>query len=134
LQVTGIVIFDGICNLCTRSVKFILRHEAKPEILFAPLQSAAGARLLSNSGFDPSNPSTFVFISEGVVYTKSAAAIHIAGHLKGAWRLVRLVWLVPRPLRDWAYDAVARSRYQWFGKSDSCMVPTPDLKSRVLND
>ena len=134
LQLRDIVVFDGICNLCTRSVKFILKHEAEHRILFAPLQSPAGARLLSDHGFDPNNASTFIFISEGALYTKSAAAIRIASHFKGVWKLARLLRLIPRPLRDWGYDMVARSRYQWFGKSDSCMVPTPDLESRFLYD
>ena len=111
LQLRDIVVFDGICNLCTRSVKFILKHEAEHRILFAPLQSPAGARLLSDHGFDPNNASTFIFISEGALYTKSAAAIRIASHFKGVWKLARLLRLIPRPLRDWGYDMVARSRY-----------------------
>lgn len=129
-----VVIFDGICRLCTHSVTFILKHEAEPRFQFAAVQSAAGTRLLSELGFNSANPSTFVLISEGRVYTKSAAAVRIARHLKGAWRFAVLFWLVPRPLRDWIYDAVARSRYRWFGKTDTCMMPTPDIAARFLRD
>jgi predicted DCC family thiol-disulfide oxidoreductase YuxK len=132
LQVTHIVIFDGVCNLCARSVQFILRHESAPRFLFSPLQSAAGAHLLSSHGFSAIAVGSFVLISEGKVYTRSAAAIRIARHFKGPWQLLRALWLVPKPLRDWLYDFVARRRYAWFGKADTCMVPTAELKARFI--
>jgi len=132
LQVTDIVIFDGVCNLCARSVQFILRHEARPQFMFSPLQSAAGVRLLSTHGFPASNVESFVLVSDGKVYTRSTAALRIARHFKGAWQLLRVLWLIPRPLRDLAYDFVARNRYSWFGKADSCMVPTPELSARFI--
>lgn len=132
MQVTDIVIFDGLCNLCARSVQFILRHESGPRFLFSPLQSAAGARLLGEHGFSTADVGSFVLLSDGKVYTRSGAALRIARHFKGAWRLLRVLWLVPRPLRDLLYDFVARNRYSWFGKAESCMVPTPGLSERFL--
>lgn len=131
-QVTDVVIFDGVCNLCARSVQFILRHESGPRFLFSPLQSIAGARLLDKHGFSTADVESFVLLSDGKVYTRSTAALRIARRLKGAWRLLLVLWLVPRPLRDLLYDFVARNRYPWFGKAESCMVPTPELRARFL--
>jgi len=130
--VADIVVFDGVCNLCNRSVRFILRHEASPHFQFAPLQSPAGARLLKTFGFSPKDAKTFVLIAGGKSYVKSDAAIRIATHLKGAWKLAGCVRVIPRPIRDWIYDSVARNRYRWFGKTDICMVPPPELQSRFL--
>jgi predicted DCC family thiol-disulfide oxidoreductase YuxK len=126
------VIFDGVCNLCARSVQFILRHESAPRFLFTPLQSPAGARLLTSHGFLTHDVGSFVLISDGIVYTRSAAALRIAGHLKGGLRLLRALWIVPRPLRDLLYDFIAKNRYSWFGKAETCMVPTPELKARFM--
>lgn len=131
---TDVIIFDGECNLCARSVQFILRHEAGPRFMFSPLQSAAGARILATHGFPTTNVNSFVLVSDGKVYTRSAAALRIAREFKGAWQLLRALWLVPRPLRDALYDFVARNRYAWFGKAESCLVPTPELRARFMID
>jgi predicted DCC family thiol-disulfide oxidoreductase YuxK len=122
---TDIVIFDGLCNLCARSVHFILRHESEPRFVFCPVQSAAGARLLGAHGYSAADVTTFVLVSEGRVYARSAAALRIARHFRGAWQLLRVLWIVPRPLRDMLYNFVAQNRYSWFGKADSCLVLTP---------
>jgi predicted DCC family thiol-disulfide oxidoreductase YuxK len=134
LQVTDIVIFDGVCNLCARSVQFILRHESEPRFQFSPVQSAAGARILGTHGISAADVDTFVLVSEGKVYTRSTAALRIARHFKGAWQLLRILWVVPRPLRDMLYNFVARNRYTWFGKAESCLVPTPELSARFIYD
>lgn len=128
-----VVIFDGICNLCSHSVQFILRHEAKPEIVFASLQSAPGARLLREFNFNPDDAKTFVLISGGEAYVKSAAAIRVARQFRGAWKLLAAFWVIPRPVRDYLYDVVARNRYRWFGRLEACMVPTPELANRFLH-
>jgi predicted DCC family thiol-disulfide oxidoreductase YuxK len=133
-EMTDIVIFDGECNLCARSVQFILRHEARPRFKFSPLQSAAGARILAAHGFLTTDVNSFVLVSDGKVYTRSAAALRIAREFKGPWQLLRILWLVPRPLRDLLYDFVARNRYSWFGRSESCLVPTPELSARFISD
>jgi predicted DCC family thiol-disulfide oxidoreductase YuxK len=133
-MVPDIVVFDGVCNLCTRSVQFILRHEAGPHFQFAPLQSPAGARLLKTFGFSPDDAKTFVLIVDGKPYVKSDAAIRVAKYFKGPWKLVAIVRVIPRPIRNWIYDAVARNRYRWFGTTETCMVPTPELRSRFLEE
>lgn len=129
-----VVVFDGLCNLCTRSVLFILEHEADHVLRFAPLQSKFGARVMREFGLDPPDVKTFVLIADGKPYVRSEAAIRIAEHLRGAWKLLALLRLVPRPLRDWAYDVLARNRYRWFGRRESCMVPAAPVRARFIDD
>ena len=132
LPVDDIVIFDGTCNICAGSVNFILRHEAKPDLFFTSLQSPAGARLLRQFSFDPEDARTFVLVSDGVAYVKSEAAVRVCRHFRGAWRLLSVVKIIPRPIRDWMYDVFARNRYRWFGRLEACMVPTPELAARFV--
>lgn len=129
-----VVIFDGVCNLCAHSVRFILRHEARPLLRFVPLQSPAGGRLMRTFGFNPDDAKTFVLVADGKPYTKSDAAIRVSRYLSGPWKLLSLAKIAPRPIRDWAYDIVARNRYRWFGRFDTCMVPTPELRSRFIQE
>ena len=130
----NVVIFDGVCNLCAHSVRFILNHEAGQTLRFTPLQSPAGARLMRELGFDPGDAKTFVLIADGRAYVRSDAAIRISRYLGGAWKLLGAIKIIPRPVRDWAYDIVARNRYRWFGRFDTCMVPTPELKARFIQE
>ena len=127
-----IVIFDGVCNLCARSVKFILEHEAEPRLRFVPLQSPVGARMMRQLGFSPEDAKTFVLVADGKPHVRSDAAIRVASYLRGGWRALGAIRVVPRPLRDWAYDVVARNRYRWFGRTESCMVPTPEIRARFI--
>ena len=129
-----VVIFDGVCNLCAGTVRFIVRHEAGPRLRFVPFQSPVGARLMREHGFDPENVKTFVLISGGRAYARSDAAIRITRYFGGAWRALAVMALVPRPIRDGVYDLVARNRYRWFGRTDACMVPTPELRARFIED
>ena len=129
-----VVIFDGLCNFCAHSVNFILRHEANPDLLFAPLQSAAGARLLREFNFNPEDAKTFVLIANGAAYVKSEAGIRVARNFHGAWRFLSFVKLIPRPIRDYLYDVIARNRYRWFGRLEACMVPTPELAARFIHE
>jgi predicted DCC family thiol-disulfide oxidoreductase YuxK len=132
--VRDVVIFDGVCNLCTHSVKFILAHEAEPKLRFVPLQSSAGARMLRDYGFSPEDAKTFVLVADGQAYVKSDAAIRVARYLRPGWRTLGVIRVFPRPFRDWVYDAVARNRYRWFGRTESCMVPTPEIRERFIQE
>ena len=85
-------------------------------------------------GFDPDDAKTFVLIADGKVYSRSDAAIRISRYFGGAWKFLGAIRFVPRPIRDWAYDIVARNRYRWFGRFDTCMVPTPALKARFIQE
>ena len=129
-----LVIFDGCCRLCDRVVQFILRHERAPELGFAPLQSSTGARMLRELGYDPDDARTFVLISGGRAYVRSDAAIELARYLAGGWRALRWLKIIPRPLRDWGYDVVARNRYRWFGRYDTCLVPGAETRKRFIMD
>jgi len=130
----NLVIFDGVCNLCAKSVRFIMRHEKDQRLRFAPLQSATGARLMRELGLDPEDVKTFVLIADGRAFVKSDAAIHLARFLRGPWRLLGAIKIIPRPIRDWLYDVTARNRYRWFGRSDECTVPAPDMRDRFILD
>jgi len=125
-----ILFFDGECNLCNRAVQYIIRHDKKEQFLFAPLQSEAGKELLQVM---PGNvPNSMILYYRGIYYVRSNAALHTA-RLLGGWRS----WLyaltaLPCSLRDPFYNLIARNRYKWFGKSDTCMVPTKELEARFL--
>jgi predicted DCC family thiol-disulfide oxidoreductase YuxK len=132
--VNDVVLFDGVCNLCNRSVKFILNHESTPRLMFVPLQSAAGTRIMRQHGFSPDDVKTFVLVLAGAPYIKSDAAIQISRFLRKPWSLLRALGIVPRSIRNWGYDLVAKNRYRWFGRTESCMVPTPELRARFIED
>jgi predicted DCC family thiol-disulfide oxidoreductase YuxK len=130
----GIVVFDGVCNFCEHTVNFILRHESGAQLLFVPLQTSTGARMLRELGFDPEDAKTFVFAENGKAYSRSAAAIRLARYLRWPWRALAAIWIIPRPLRDYAYTLIAANRYRWFGRKDSCMVPTSEVRKRFVQD
>jgi predicted DCC family thiol-disulfide oxidoreductase YuxK len=129
----AIILFDGVCNLCNGAVRFIIERDPHAQFAFAPLQSAAARALLEKHGAPTPLPDSMVLIEGGRVYVRSAAVLRIARGLGFPWRLAYALAAVPRPLRDWAYRLIARSRYRWFGKSESCMVPTPELRARFLS-
>lgn len=139
-----VMLFDGTCNLCDRSLQFIIDHEGDTELKFTALQSEAGRELLAtvaspaeveqlvNGTKGTGDPDTVLLVEDGRIYTHSSAALRIARHLRWPWRWVRMSVIVPRPLRDVVYRWIARNRYRWFGKTESCRVPTPELRARFL--
>ncbi len=129
----SIVLFDGVCNFCNASVNFIIRHDKKARFRFAPLQSAIGAELQRQYGLDPNVPNTLVLVEQGRAYTKSTAGLRIARWLRWPWPALYTLIVVPRPVRDLAYDWFARRRYRWFGKKDECMVPTAEVREKFLS-
>jgi predicted DCC family thiol-disulfide oxidoreductase YuxK len=128
------VLFDGVCNLCNAAVNFIIDRDRARTIRFASLQSEAALQLLARHGLaaPAAEPETILFVSGGRVYDRSTAALQIARRLSGLWPLLAAFAVVPRPLRDAVYAWIARNRYRWFGKSESCRVPTPALRERFL--
>ncbi len=128
-----IILFDGLCNLCNGSVQFIINRDAKKQFRFASLQSSFGNHQLHKFGLATNQLYSIILIKEGRYLQKSNAALEIARNLDGLWPAIYLFKIVPRFLRDWAYDCIAKNRYSWFGKKDSCMIPTPELKSRFLD-
>jgi predicted DCC family thiol-disulfide oxidoreductase YuxK len=127
-----LVLFDGVCNLCNRSVQMILRHDRKARFRFASLQSPLGEKLRDELGIDREKVDSVVLVEGGRWYQESDAALRIANGLGGPWKAFGIFRLVPRPLRDAAYRLIARNRYRWFGKTETCWVPTPELRGRFL--
>lgn len=128
----NVVVFDGVCNLCNASVNFIIARDQGRRFAFASRQGAVGRKLLADLGIDPDDPETFVLIKDGRHFVKSDAALEIARDFAGAWRALRILRCVPRPVRDFLYDRLARNRYRLFGRSEQCMLPTRELQDRFL--
>jgi Uncharacterized protein conserved in bacteria len=125
-----IVLFDGECNFCNGSVQFIIKRDPAGRYKFASIQSEAGARLLKRHGAEGTD--SFVLIEGSKAYVKSTAALRLCKGLAGGWKLLVVLLAVPRPIRDAVYDKFAGSRYKWFGKADSCMLPAPHIRERFL--
>jgi predicted DCC family thiol-disulfide oxidoreductase YuxK len=131
-QLQRIVVFDGVCNLCSHSVRFMLEHDVGGRLRFASVQSEIGRELLDRNGIDALDPQTFLLIDGDDVYMRSDAALEIARDL-GAWRWLRILRVVPRGIRDWLYALVARNRYRWFGKRQVCFVPSEEQRARFID-
>jgi predicted DCC family thiol-disulfide oxidoreductase YuxK len=127
-----VILFDGVCNLCNGAVQFIIKRDKKAVFRFAPLQSDFGQAQLQKSGLAFPTVETIVLVEDGTVYQRSDAALRISKHLSGAWPVLYSCRIVPRILRDAAYNWIARNRYRFFGRRDECMIPTPELKARFL--
>lgn len=129
----AIILFDGVCNLCNGFVQFVIRHDKKEYFRFAALQSEQGRNLLQQVQFKEGNAlSTVVLIENGKFYVQSTAALKVARRLSGLWPLTYAAIILPAFLRDLIYKLIAANRYRWFGKQESCMLPTPALKTRFL--
>jgi len=130
-----IMIFDGECVLCSRTVQFVLRHERDESIRFATTQSAAGREIAEQNGISAAALDlTFVLVEDGKVWVRSDAAFRVARHLRAPWRWLALLRISPRPLRDLAYSVVARRRYGLFGRREHCFMPTPSQRHRFIHD
>ena len=127
-----IVLFDGVCNLCDASVRFVIDRDRTGRIRFAPLQSEAGQALLQRFGLLGADLDTMVLIEGDRIHTRSTATLRVARLLRRPWPLLAVFLLVPRFLRDFVYRAIARRRYRWFGRTEQCRVPTPELRERFL--
>jgi predicted DCC family thiol-disulfide oxidoreductase YuxK len=133
VSVPGLILFDGVCNLCNGFVQLVIRHDPAGRFRFAALQSEAGRRVLAAHGYTGlTPPETVLLLENGCLYSHSTAALRIAHGLGWPWRAVAVGLLLPRFLRDAAYRVVARNRYRWFGRQESCWLPTPELQTRFL--
>ncbi len=134
LENRPVVLFDGVCNLCSNYVQFIIKRDPTAKFRFASLQSAFGQKLSSQFKLDTQHLHSIILVQGNTFKERSNAALEIARHLSGAWPLLHTFKIVPRFLRDPIYNWVARNRYRWFGKKDECWIPTPDLKNRFLDN
>lgn len=128
-----IVLFDGVCNLCNKAVTYIINHDSEDQFRFAALQSDIGKKLLKEHDINPEEIDSIILIQDGMSFIKASAAIRIAKHLSGATSLLYGFIIFPKFITNSIYDLVAGNRYSWFGKKDNCMIPTPDLKSKFLD-
>jgi predicted DCC family thiol-disulfide oxidoreductase YuxK len=128
-----VILFDGVCNLCSGSVQFIIKHDPKHQFRFASLQSGLGQQVLQEFNLPVQQFGSFILLEKGVAYTKSAAALRVTKKLSGLWSGLYAFMIVPAFIRNAVYDVVARNRYKWFGKKDACWIPTPELKGLFLD-
>lgn len=127
-----VILFDGVCNLCNGAVTFIIKRDPKDRFRFAALQEDIGQSLVAEYGIDTSKVDSIVLIDDGKVYVKSSAALRIARYMSSAYPLLYGFMIIPNFIRNWVYDFIARNRYKWYGKKESCMIPTPELKAKFL--
>jgi predicted DCC family thiol-disulfide oxidoreductase YuxK len=128
-----LIVYDGVCVLCSRSIRFVAAHDPAGRFCFVPLQSRFGHHLAQQHGISVDQPETFVAIVDGVASFRSEAVLAIAARLEGL-RWTKVLRIVPRAVRDVIYDSVARNRYRWFGRYDRCEVPSAALRSRVIEE
>ena len=128
-----IVLFDGVCNLCSWAVNFIIDHDPQQKFVFTSLQSAAGQKLLKEVQHPAREElDSVILIQGGKWYEKSEAAVRVAQQLKFPVNLLGVGMVLPKSFRDRLYEFIARNRYRWFGKQDVCRLPNPELQQRFL--
>lgn len=127
-----IILFDGVCNLCNRFVQFIIIRDPNARFKFASIQSESGQSILHKLNMSKSNFDSIVYFKENKYFVKSSAGLQILKDLGGPWQLFYVFILVPQFIRDLIYNFIAKKRYKLFGKRDTCMIPTPEIKQRFL--
>ena len=127
-----IILFDGVCNFCDASIQRVLLNDKKKLFVMASLQSEVGQSLLHYFDLPSEDFNSFILIDEGNVYSKSSAALKVVGRLAWPWKLCLAAYLFPRFLRDMVYQLIAKNRYRWFGKKESCMLPSPEQRARFI--
>jgi predicted DCC family thiol-disulfide oxidoreductase YuxK len=128
-----IILFDGVCNLCNASVQYVIKHDPRALFRFAALQGNTGQELLKQYYLGENDLNSFVLILDNKAYTRSSAALNVAKYLPGPSKLLYGFIIVPPFIRNAVYNLIAKNRYKWFGKKDSCMIPTAAFISRFLN-
>jgi predicted DCC family thiol-disulfide oxidoreductase YuxK len=128
-----VIFFDGVCNLCQGSVQFIIKRDPQARFRFASLQSDYGRHILKELKLDTHTLESIILLTPNGVFQRSRAALEIARKLSGLWPVLYIFRIIPAGIRDLVYDWIARNRYRWFGKTESCWLPTPELKSRFVD-
>ena len=128
-----LILFDGVCNLCNWSVQYIIKHDKKDVFLFTPLQSKVGQAIISKYHIDTTKTDSIILYSEKPrIYYKSSAALRIASRLGFPTNIMVAFLIVPPFIRNWVYDCIAKNRYKWYGKRETCMTPNQEIKSKFL--
>ncbi|WKV12573.1 thiol-disulfide oxidoreductase DCC family protein [Marivirga harenae] len=125
-----IIFFDGVCNLCNGAVNFIIDHDKKGHFKFAPLQSNAAEKHVPLSIRE--NTDSILLVDSNKIYSKSTAALKVAKNLNGPWKALYIFIIFPKFVRDFVYDQISRNRYKWFGKRDTCRMPSEEIKNRFV--
>lgn len=129
-----LILFDGVCNLCNSSVQYVIQHDKNNVFLFAALQSDTGLDIIKKYNIDTAKTdSILLYTPQKGITSKSTAALQIARHLGFPQNVMSLFLIIPPFIRNWVYDYIAKNRYKWFGKKESCWIPTPELKSKFLD-
>ena len=128
----NIVFFDGICNLCSGAVQFFISIDKKQGLRFSSLQATYGQEILKKHNLSTSDFESFLFLKDDKLFSKSDAALEVFRTIGGFWKILYGFKLIPKPIRNFIYDKIATNRYRWFGKKESCWLPTPELKARFL--
>lgn len=129
-----IILFDGICNLCNQSVTTIIKKDKKNVFLFSAIQSETGQKIINYLGIDTSiTDSVILYEPKKAYYIKSTAALKIMKEFSGLWKLMQIFSVLPNSFNNLFYNFIAKNRYKWYGKKDSCMIPTPELKTKFLD-
>jgi predicted DCC family thiol-disulfide oxidoreductase YuxK len=129
---SDVILFDGLCNLCSGSVQFIIKRDPNARFSFASLQSDYGQERLLHFGLDPNSLHSIILIQNSTARERSDAALEIARNLSGLWPLFYSFKILPRFFRDCIYNWISKNRYSFFGKKDECWLPTPDIKSSFI--
>lgn len=129
-----VVLFDGVCKLCNGWAKFLIRHDRERRFRLCSVQSAEGQAILQWFGLPTGHFDTMAYVEGAELFVRSTALLRILAQLPLPWRLLAGLRLIPRPLRDWAYDRIALNRYRLFGRYDSCLLPSADHARRFLHD
>ena len=130
----AIVLFDGDCAFCNGCVRWLLKHERRSRYQFAPLQSAVAKPWLEKYGLSTSDFNSVIAIDGQQAFIKSSAALHLLKEAHRYWHLLRILKIIPRPIRDAVYDYVGKNRYQWWGSASRCVIAEPQWQSRLLTD
>ncbi|WP_299110676.1 DUF393 domain-containing protein [uncultured Winogradskyella sp.] len=130
-----LILFDGVCNLCNSSVLYVIKRDSKNKFLFAPLESNIGKDIIKKFKIDTEKTDSILLYNPVTdkLTNKSTAALLIASRLGFATNLLSVFIIVPAFIRNWVYNYIAKNRYKWYGKKESCMIPTPQLKSKFLD-
>lgn len=129
-----LILFDGVCNLCNNSVQYVIKRDHKNIYLFAPLQSKVGQQIIEQFQIDTVKTDSILLYTNGKLYSKSTAALKVAATLGFSTNILSIFIVIPAFIRNWVYDFIAKNRYKWYGKKEACMIPTPELKSKFIDD
>ena len=128
-----VILFDGVCNLCTGTVQFVIKHDPKHQFRFASLQSEFGQEVMQQFNLPTDELGSFILLEDGKIYTKSSGALRVTKKLNGGWPLLYAFIIVPPFIRNGVYNWIAKNRYKWFGKKEECWIPTQELNDLFLN-